>query len=108
MTKRSDGSLAIAVWNLFLPEEKGTPKKVTLRFTSVHAAAHAQVWIIDANHGSPLPAYSAMGSPAFPTPKQFEAMRKAAQLPAPKSEMLTAGALTLTLQPQALALIELR
>lgn len=108
VTKRSDGSLAIAVWNLFLPEEKGTPKKVTLRFTSVHAAAHAQVWIIDANHGSPLPAYSAMGSPAFPTPKQFEAMRKAAQLPAPKSEMLTAGALTLTLQPQALALIELR
>ncbi|HXU49706.1 MAG TPA: glycosyl hydrolase family 39, partial [Candidatus Binatia bacterium] len=107
VTKRSDGSLAIAVWNLFLPEEKGSAKKVTLRFSNVHGA-HAQVWIIDANHGSTLPAFSAMGSPAFPTGKQFEALRKAAELPAPKSEILTGSTLTFTLQPQALALIELR
>ncbi len=108
VTKRSDGSLAIAVWNLFLPEEKGTPKRVTLRFSNVHGATHARVWTIDAEHGSPLPAYNAMGSPAFPTAKQFATLRKAAELPAPKSETITGGSLTLTLQPQALALIELR
>ena len=108
VTKRADGSLAIAVWNLSLPEEKGVPKKVTLRFTNVRGAAHARVWMIDANHGSPLAAYEAMGSPAFPTERQFAALREAAQLPAPTSETLTGNSMTLTLQPQALALIELR
>ena len=33
VTRRKDGSLAVAVWNLFLPEETGTPKTVTLHFT---------------------------------------------------------------------------
>ena len=108
VTKRSDGSLAIAVWNLFLPEGKGTAKKVKLRFSNVHGATRARVWMIDANRGSPLPAYDAMGAPAFPTAKQFEALRKAGQLPLPNIETLTDGALTLTLQPQALALVELR
>jgi xylan 1,4-beta-xylosidase len=65
------------------------------------------VWVIDADHGSPLRAYDAMGRPAFPTERQFAALRKAAKLPAPASEKLNGGSLTLTLQPQALALVEL-
>src|SRR5438046_5258852 len=32
VTRRKDGSLAIAAWNLFLPEEAGSPKTLTLRF----------------------------------------------------------------------------
>ena len=94
--------------NLFLPEEEGTAKKVTLRFAGLHGGSRAEVWVIDAEHGSPLPAYNAMGRPAFPTAKQFEALRKAAALPAPVSREFTGDSLTLTLQPQALALVELR
>jgi xylan 1,4-beta-xylosidase len=107
VTKRADGSLAIAVWNLFLPEEQGSAKKVTLHFRNLHGATRAQVWTIDANHGSPLPAYKAMGSPPFPTENQFQALRRAAQLPAPVSITVTGDSLTLTLQPQALALVEI-
>jgi xylan 1,4-beta-xylosidase len=107
VTKHADGSLVLAVWNLFLPEEQGTPKRVTLRFENVRGASHARVWIIDAEHGSPLPAYDAMGRPAFPTQKQFAALRKAAELPAPTNEPLAGNSLTLTLQPQALAFVEL-
>jgi xylan 1,4-beta-xylosidase len=69
-------------------------------------SGRAQVWTLDADHGSPLPAYQAMGSPAFPTEKEFEALRKAAALPMPTSETLRGDSLTITLRPQALALID--
>jgi xylan 1,4-beta-xylosidase len=108
VTKRADGALAIAVWNLFLPEEQGSAKKVTLHFRNLRGSAHARVWTIDVDHGSPLPAYKAMGSPAFPTEKQFEALRRAAALPTAVDMPLAGDALTLTLQPQSLALIEVR
>ena len=91
-----------------MPEERGTARKFTLPFTDAHGAGHAKVWVIDAMHGSPLRAYEAMGSPAFPTTKQFEALKKAAQLPLATTEILRGNSLTFTLQPQALALVELQ
>ena len=106
-TRRKDGSLAIAVWNLFLPEEVGSPKTVTLHFKGLSTAPSARITIVDKDHGSPLPAWEKMGRPGFPTLAQIEALRKAAALPAAQTQSLKSGSLTLTLQPQALALIEL-
>src|ERR1700704_4481898 len=71
VTRRKDGSLAIAVWNLFLPEEAGSAKTVTLHFKGLPAARTAQVTIVDQDHGSPLPAYEKMGSPQFPSREQI-------------------------------------
>ncbi len=107
-TRRADGSLAIALWNLFLPEETGTPKKVTLRLKGLSGKHQGRVWTIDRDHGSPLPAYERMGRPRFPTREQFEALRKAAALPAAESSSITGGTISLTLQPHALALIEIQ
>jgi len=107
VTRRKDGSLVIAAWNLFLPEEAGSPKSMTLHFKGVQATA-ANVTIVDKDHGSPLPLYEKQGRPASPTVAQIEALRKAAAFPASKSYALKNGALSLTLQPQALALIELQ
>ena len=107
VTRRKDGSLAIAVWNLFLPEEVGSPKTVTLHFKGLSAAPSARITIVDKERGSPLPAWEKMGRAAFPTLAQIEALRKAAALPAAQTQSLKSGSLTLTLQPQALALIEL-
>ncbi len=107
VTRRKDGSLAIAVWNLFLPEEAGSPKSVTLHIKGLGSPQAARVTIVDKEHGSPLPAWEKMGRPAFPTPAQIEELRKAAALPAALSHPLKRDSLTLTLQPQALALIEL-
>ena len=106
-TRRKDGSLAIAVWNLFLPEEAGSPKTVTLHFKNLGAAHSAKVTILDKDHGSPLPAWEKMGRPASPTPAQIESLRKAAAMPAAHSQVLANGSLTLTLEPHALALIEI-
>jgi xylan 1,4-beta-xylosidase len=107
VTRRQDGMLAVAVWNLFLPEQAGVPKTVTLRFKAVSGATSARVTIVDKEHGSPLPAFEKMGRPDSPTVTQIETLRKAAALPAAKTVELKNGSMTLTLQPHALALIEL-
>jgi len=108
VTRRKDGSLAIAVWNLFLPEEIGEAKTVTLRFRGAAQTNSAQVTIVDKDHGTPLRLWEKMGKPESPTVAQIEALRAAAALPAAKSYKLVKGSLTLTLPPHALALIEAR
>jgi xylan 1,4-beta-xylosidase len=107
VTRRRDGALVIVVWNLFLPEEGGSPKTVTLHIKGLTGAKSSRITIVDQDHGSPLPAWDKMGRPAFPTLAQIKALRKAAALPAALSRPLKSGSLTLTLQPQALGLIEL-
>ena len=107
VTRRSDGGVAIAVWNLFLPEETGSPKTVTLHFKGFGGAHSARITVVDNEHGSPLPAWNKMGRPASPTLAQIETLRRAGALPAPREENLTNDSLTLTLQPHALALIEI-
>ena len=106
VTRRKDGSLAIAVWNLSLPEETGSPKTLTLHFKTSPQARSARVTIVDDEHGSPLPTNRKLGQPQSPTPSQIEELRKAAALPAPQSLAIRNGSLTVTLQPHALALIE--
>ena len=107
VTRRKDGSLVIAVWNLFLPEQAGSPRTVTLHFKGLPSARTARVTVVDKEHGSPLPVYDKLGRPQSPTPSQIEELRKAAALPAPQQQPIANGALTLKLQPHALALIEL-
>ncbi|HEX3544871.1 MAG TPA: hypothetical protein VHT31_10130 [Candidatus Acidoferrum sp.] len=105
VTRRKDGTLAVAAWNLFLPEEAGSPKSLTLHFLGTKAAK-VRVTIVDKEHGSPLPAYEKMGSPQFPTGQQIETLRKAAAMPSAQEQTLKNGELKLTLQPHSLALIE--
>jgi len=105
VTKRKDGALAVAVWNLFLPEEAGSPMTFALHFSGVKAGK-VRVTIVDKEHGSPLPAYEKMGSPRFPSRQQIETLRKAAAMPAAEEQPLKNGEMKLTLQPHSLALIE--
>jgi xylan 1,4-beta-xylosidase len=106
VTRRKDGSLAVAVWNLFLPEEGGSPKTFTLHFSGVKASKPVRITIVDKEHGSPLPEYEKMGSPQFPSRQQIETLRRAAAMPAAQEQVLKNGELKLILQPHSLALIE--
>jgi xylan 1,4-beta-xylosidase len=106
VTRRKDGSLAVAVWNLFLPEEAGSPKTITLHFKGLTSAPSVRIAIVDKDHGSPLPAWEKMGRPASPTLAQIRELRQAAALPSAQTQTLNNGSLALTLQPHALALIE--
>ena len=108
VTRRKDGTLAIAVWNLFLPEEAGRPKTVTIAVKGLTGPRRATIWRVDSTHGSPLGAYDAMGQPVDPTQKQIEELRRAAELPPPTTGYFRDGKLRLVLPPDGLALIELR
>jgi xylan 1,4-beta-xylosidase len=108
VTRRPDGSYAIAVWNLFLPEQPGTPKTVTLDLKGLRGRHRVLISRLDATHGSLLDAYGAMGRPVYPTPAQIEKLRQAAKLPPPERARLRRGEITLVLPPQGLALVEVR
>lgn len=107
VTRESDGTLKIAVWNLFLPEETGQPKTVTLVVKGVSDRHRAVISRVDSTHGSLLDAYGAMGKPVNPSRKQINELRRAAALPPPEVVYFQNGKLSLALPPQGLALIEM-
>lgn len=108
ITKRKDGTIVMAVWNMFLPEDSGTTRSLTIHLIGQTAIHSALVYRLDSTHGSPLAAYSEMGDPSNPTLQQISRLRRAAQMPMPKNEVLKSGQLTLVLPPNGLALIEFR
>jgi xylan 1,4-beta-xylosidase len=108
VTRKSDKTLVVAVWNLFLPEEKGMSKTVTVSFKNLKSHHSALVSRLDSTHGSVWQAYKTMGEPTNPTSAQIENLRGAAELPRPEKISMKKNTLTLELPPQGLALIEVR
>ena len=106
VTKRDDGTIVMAAWNLFLPGDAGEEKRVTIQISGSARIHRATIQRLDSSHGSLLRAYAAMGKPAFPTQAQIQELRNAAKLPAPESITISQGQLTVVLPPQGLALIE--
>ncbi len=107
-TRRKDGALAIAAWNLVEPDAKGVEKTIALDLEDVGAEAQATIRRVDAGHGDTLDAWKRMGSPKYPTKAQIEALRKAAEMGPPEVRRLERGRLTLTLPPMGLAVVEIR
>jgi xylan 1,4-beta-xylosidase len=108
VTRRPDGKLVIAAWNLFLPEETGKAKDVTLVFKGASSREQVLISRVDSKHGSVQDAYDAMGQPVSPTRDQAAALRMAAAIPPPEKKRLDGGKLTITIPPQGLALLELK
>jgi xylan 1,4-beta-xylosidase len=110
VTRRPGGTLAIALWNYTAPGEAGSPKEVRLSITGLPGLRRAGIEIVDRNHGSALAAWEAMGKPAYPTQAQIQQLRTAALRLDSRTEDLHPGhpaSLTVTLQPQALALVRI-
>jgi xylan 1,4-beta-xylosidase len=106
VTRRSDGTIVVAVWNLVDPDATGKPVHMTLRFEGIPAGATASISAVDESRGNALAAYRAMGSPQYPTQDQVRKMNQATALPVPDRKQLRDGALELDLGVNALALIE--
>jgi xylan 1,4-beta-xylosidase len=109
VTRRSGGTLAVALWNYTPPGPGGVARSINLLLKGTGAARHAIVWLVDGHHGSPLDTWIAMGKPDFPTIEELKILREAAQMPSP--EVLTLDPndpkVTLQLAPHALALIKI-
>ncbi|TAM82750.1 MAG: glycosyl hydrolase family 39 [Acidobacteria bacterium] len=109
VTRRGDGTLAVALWNYAPPGHGGVARVYDLSFEGLRGAHHAIVWTVDQHHGSPLAAWEAMGGPQFPAPSQQQILRQAGQLFPPIIESMAADhpSLSITLEPHGLSLIEI-
>ncbi|HKS72831.1 MAG TPA: hypothetical protein VJQ82_06500 [Terriglobales bacterium] len=107
LTRRADGTLALAVWNYAPPNEAGSARTFMLQLKGTRASK-ATISTVDHDHGDVRPAYRKMGSPQYPTQAQIEQLRKAAMLPPPETRNLKNDELTITLPAQGLALIEFK
>jgi xylan 1,4-beta-xylosidase len=116
-TRRSDGSIVIALWNYAPPfgtgasytpppTNIGSAKTFTVKLTGASPNASVQIWRLDADHGNVVNAYDAMDRPAFPTRDQIVKLRAAGRPSPPQNTALKNGSLTLSVPPQGLVLIK--
>jgi xylan 1,4-beta-xylosidase len=107
VTRRKDGALVIAAWNLVEPDATGPDKTITLNLKDV--APHARVTIerSDAQHGDTLAAWDRMGKPRFPSLAQIAELKKASQPGPPEIRTFEGDRLTITIPPKGLAVIEI-
>lgn len=107
VTRRSDGALVIALWNLVDLDHaaQGLTKTVRLEFSGLPADRDAAVSRTDEEHGNPLSAHRPMGSPRYPTRAQIAALNKAPSLPPAESVHLTWQSLEIKLLVNGLAIV---
>jgi xylan 1,4-beta-xylosidase len=108
VTRRKDGTLAIALWNLVDPGKQGADKTIQLVLRGVPANASVSVSRVDDQHGNALAAYKAMGRPLDPTEAQVKELNRQTALGAPTQANLSGGKLNLTLGVNALLLVQVR
>ena len=125
-TRRNDGSVAILAWNL-IPKTPGqqsgmgnplvqsgdqygaSGQALDLRISlqGHHSYRSARVTRVDAKHGNVRRAYEEIGSPQYPTREQIEEMKQRAALPAPEQVAIRSQALSVSIPPNGIALLEL-
>ena len=106
VTRRGDGTLLIALWNLVDPGTRGSAKRYRLVFEHVRNNASLQVTRVDDDHSNTLAAYKAMGSPRYVTEDQIKQLNTATQLTLPEQLHLQGNFLDLDLQANALVLVQ--
>ena len=116
-TKRSDGTVVVALWNYAPPfgtgatytpppANPGPDKNFTLKLDGVAPNAPVQIWRLDAEHGNVLKTYDAMGRPATPSREQIVRLREAGKASPPERGALKDGILTVRIPPQGLVVLE--
>jgi xylan 1,4-beta-xylosidase len=105
VTRRNDGTLVVAVWNLVDLDKQGRAKAVQLELKGT-TAKRAEVRRLDSEHGNTLAAYEQMGKPRYPTQAQIQELNRAAELGAPEWVEIKSGNITLNLPVNALVVLE--
>lgn len=102
VTRRADGTLAVALWNYAEPGEQVGPK--TFHLTAKQSSLKSfRMQKVGPGNGSSLEAWTRMGSPVSPTRQQIAELVKASVMAPP--EKLPAAA-PITLPAQTLAVLE--
>jgi xylan 1,4-beta-xylosidase len=104
VTRRSDGTFAIAIWNYAAPGTVGDTARsvhITVDGAGWSGTPRYHVQILDPDHGSALGVWRSMGSPVSPTEEQYKRLRRDAAVTR-KLE----GTSTFMLPSHSLALVE--
>jgi len=104
VTRRSDGTLVLALWNYAEVGEQAPVRSVALRFTHTNARM-ASVQSIDGEHGNVQVAYERMASPRYPTQRELAQLRQAAAIPAAIQRPLQSGELAVEIPSDGLVLV---
>lgn len=107
LTRKSNGGLALALWNYAPPDQPGSQKTVVVRFKNA-TAWQAAVWRLDGEHGDVHRAYEKMGNPRYPTQAQLQQLRSASQLSPPETKNVNNGELNLDVPAHGLVVVELK
>lgn len=108
VTRRSDGVIVLAAWNLVDMDKKGRPKLITLQFPGLALDSQVSISRLDEKHGNATAVYDAMGRPRYPTQAQIKELNAAAKLGIPESVVLEKGELRLEIPVNGLAILEIR
>jgi xylan 1,4-beta-xylosidase len=108
VTRRNDGMLVIAAWNLVEPDATGPDKTITFDLKGVAPSARVSIERSDAQHGDTLAAWERMGRPRYPSIEQIEQLKRASQPGPPEVRTLDGDHLTLTIPQKGLALIKIQ
>lgn len=106
VTRRRDGSLAIAAWNLVDPDAKGSERSVEFEVRGVSPNSKVRVNRSDAEHGNTLAAYKSMGSPQYPTQAQVRELNRVAEAAPVQNLHLSRGSIKLHLPVNGVVLLE--
>jgi len=106
VTRRGDGSLVVAAWNLVDPDQKGSSRRVEFRISGVPQNGRVRVTRADSEHGNTLAAYKSMGSPRYPTQAQVRKLNKVVTTSSPQSLRLSHGTIRLELPVNGIVLLE--
>lgn len=106
-TRRSDGTLVLAVWNLVDPGTQGPPRSFQFEFRNVKPVSKVFLTRLDSSHGNSFAEYRVMGEPRYPTQSQIRQLNLAATLPPPESLCLKDGRLKLEVPVNGLFILEI-
>ncbi len=103
-TKRSDGTLVIALWNYAEPGENPRPKTFRIQVKNSRATQYTMQFV-DPDHASAWKAWQKLGSPAYLSMQQIRELVQASELePSQKRPMGE----PITIVAQGLVVVELR
>ncbi|HEX3603209.1 MAG TPA: hypothetical protein VHU43_03900 [Steroidobacteraceae bacterium] len=106
VTRRTDGTLVIALWNYVAPGVAGTSSEMVLRLPGLSARS-AKITRLDADHGDVHSEYARLGSPLNPSRAQLDLLARAAVLPASSNAPIPEQRLSITLPPNGLDIVEI-
>jgi len=107
VTRRPDGTLVVAAWNLVEPDQKGSGRNMRLQFRNVKPASAVLISRADETHGNTLAAYRKVGSPQYPTQAQVQQINREGELPPPEAATLKNGELEFEIPSNGLVILEL-